>query len=343
MNNSVGSSAGTNIAIIGTGGTISNAGVDDPLDYLTYLDRGVVLSVDDVLSRYPDAARAANLVTVPFGTFRSRNVGPREWLDLRNQVVATLADESVAGVVIAHGTGTLEETAYYLNLAVATRKPIVVVGAQRTPSSVSSDAYSNFVNAVRVAASGQAQGKGALVVMNDAIHSARDVTKMFNHRLETMTSPTLGPLGYIEPDGSVVFYRESLRLHTQASEFAGAEAWSDDMLAPRVDVVYSYGGADEVMIDVAVAAGAVGIVVAGFAPGVNTVAQDAAIERALAAGVTVVQSTRTAGAVLLRESTIEQGLVASGDLTVQHARILLQMCLVHGLGLEQTREAFARY
>ena len=228
------------------------------------------------------------------------------------------------GVVIAHGTATLEETAYFLNLAVRDDLTVVVVGAQRPASGLSSDAAMNLVGAARVAAAPEARGLGALVVLNDEIQAAREVTKASTLRLETFRSADLGMLGYADPDGRVAIYRRPARRHSPDTEFDV----SGRRDLPRVDVAYSYAGADAAAVDAFVAAGARAIVVASMAPGVTTAAETEGLMRARKEGVQVVLSSRAgSGRVLPRTVLRERGFVVADNLLPQKARVLAMLAL----------------
>jgi L-asparaginase len=320
------------LAVIGTGGTIANSG-GGPLDALSYLDEGPILPVDKVVERFPLIEEIARIEAIPFATMSSRDMGPASWVALRATVVEQLARDDVDGVVVTHGTATLEETAYFLSLTVPSSKPLVVVGAQRPAATVGSDVYSNLLAAVRVAASPQASGQGCLVVMNETIHSAREVTKGSNHRLETMRSPGLGPLGWVDPDGTVLLYRSTRRRHTATSRFSSAELWAEPVDLPRVDVAYGYAGADGAEIAAFIERGAQGIVVAGLAPALNPDGQERQLERAVEAGIAVVQGSRAGGGrVIARPTRRRLATVPTTDnLTAQSARVLLLVALTAGV------------
>src|SRR5208337_1187142 len=224
---------------------------------------------------------------------RYRNI-PSTAIDFSDWKALTLLCErlvaehvDLAGIVIGHGTATLEETAYFLNLSLKTSVPVVLVGAQRPSSALSSDAGMNLVNAVRVAATPAARGMGVLVVLNDEIHAAREVTKTSTMRLQTFRTPDFGVLGHADGD-AVAFYRRPLRRHAPDTIF---EVCSIDAL-PRVDIAYSYAGGDGVAVRAFVAAGARGLIAAGFAPGFGPPAEVEALTEAAAQGIVVVQSTR---------------------------------------------------
>jgi L-asparaginase len=225
--------------------------------------------------------------------------------------------------VITHGTATLEETAFFLNLTLTVGQPVVLVGAQRPASALGTDAGMNLVNALRVAGSQAAHGKGVLVLLNDEVNAARDVVKTSTYRLQTFRSLDFGALGHVDGDG-VRFYRAPLGRHMPNGAFAH-DKLSEPL--PRVDIVYSYAGADGALVDAAVAAGARGLVSAGFAPGSPTPAQRAAFERAAKAGIVVVQCSRASGRVAPRRRLRETGIVAGEDLSPQKARILLMLAL----------------
>lgn len=311
------------VAIIGTGGTISSV-VDDSLDVLNYPDISRKMEPAEAIARIPEAKLFANYETLPFRAIGSTAIGPADWIELA-QLISRTAVESphIRGFVILHGTATIEETGYFLNLVLKTNKPVVLVGAQRPASAVSTDANMNVLSAVRTAISDEAIGMGALIVLNDEIHSARDATKTSTYRLQTFKSHDFGLLGHVDGD-QVSFYRSPLRKHTHGSPFDIANITS----LPRVDIAYSYGGADGCAVEAFVAAGAKGIVSAGLAPGIPAPLERKALERAAAAGIIVVQSTRAgSGRVARRTYLRDQGMVGADNLNPQKARVLLGLAL----------------
>jgi L-asparaginase len=327
------------IAVIGTGGTISSLGATS-LDVLDYPDFGRKLSCEALLERFPEVRLVADPIPVTFRRVGSTEIGPKEWVELRALIHRIARDDrGVAGFVIPHGTATLEETAFFLNLTLASAQPVVLVGAQRPASALGTDAGVNLVNALRVAGSPEARGKGVLVVLNDEIHAARDVVKTSTYRLQTFRSLDFGALGHVDGDGTH-FYRAPLRAHMPDTPFAALDLGE----MPRVDIVYSYAGADGALVDAAVAAGARGIVSAGFAPGSPTPQQRAALERAAKSGVAVVQCSRAAtGRVAPRRRLRESGIVAGEDLSPQKARILLMLALMTTTEIAAIQNAFATY
>lgn len=327
------------VAAIGCGGTISSLGRDST-DVLDYPDFGRKMPIEEVIGRYPEIGAIAEMQAVPFRSVGSTAIGPREWLELTQIIHKLAADRpDLQGFIIPHGTATLEETAYFLNLSLKTDKTVVLVGAQRPASALSSDAGMNLLNATRVAIHPSARGLGVLVVLNDEIQSAREVTKTSTYRLQTFRSPDFGALGHVDGDG-VQIYRRSARRHAPATEFLIDEK----TVLPRVDIVYSYGGADGTIVEALVAAKARGIVSAGLAPGIPAPLERAALERARDAGIVVVQASRAgSGRVALRRYLDTAGMVAADNLNPQKARILLMLALTRTNAVGAIREMFANY
>jgi len=327
------------IAVIGTGGTISSLGASS-LDVLDYPDFGQKLGCEALLERFPETRLVADPVPVTFRQVGSTEIGPKEWVELRALIHRIARDDpATAGFVIPHGTATLEETGFFLNLTLAVPQPVVLVGAQRPALALGTDAGMNLVNALRVAGSPEARGKGVLAVLNDEIHTARDVVKTSTYRLQTFRSLDFGALGHVDGDG-VHFYRSPSRQHMPDTPFAGLAL---DAL-PRVDIVYSCAGADGALVEAAAAAGARGIVSAGFAPGSPTPQQRIAFERAAKSGIVIVQCSRAfSGRVAPRRRLREGGIVAGEDLSPQKARILLMLMLTTTTDIGAIQQAFQTY
>ena len=315
------------VAIVTTGGTIDSVGADR-LDLAAYLDTGVRLEpgalVDGVAT---ELATVADAREVPFRRLRAHALTDDDLADLVELVRGLCTLDEADGVVITHGTNTLEETAWLLHLVLADERPVVVMGAMRPGSALSGDGPLNIVSAVRVAASPEARGLGTLVVLDDTIHAARSATKHDTMRVHAFADGAGGPLGWIDGDGRVVLDHRPAR----ATSLRGAFAGIDLRRQPRVDVVVTYLGADGALIDAAVAAGARGIVSAGTGAGYPTPLEVEALERAHAAGVTIVQATRVgAGRVPAIPSLVTRGWVAADDLQPWKARILLRLALAAG-------------
>ena len=328
------------VAVIGTGGTISSLG-NGSLDVLDYPDFGQKLTSEALLDKFVETRLVAEPVPVTYRQVGSTALGPEDWLELR-RIIHRMAkdDPSIAGFVIPHGTATLEETAFFLNLTLGVLQPVVLVGAQRPASALGTDAGTNLVNALQVAGSAEARGKGVLVVLNNEIHPARDVVKTSTYRVQTFRSFDFGALGHVDGDG-VQFYRAPLKTHMPDGEFAGADL---KLPLPRVEIVLSYAGADAALVEAAVAAGAKGIVNAGFAPGSPTPAQQDALLAAAKSGVVVVQCSRAAtGRVAPRRRLRETGIVAGEDFSPQKARILLMLLLTKTRDIAEIQAGFQRY
>ena len=327
------------VALIGTGGTISSVGRDS-LDVWEYMDHSTKLEADQIVAGVPELATIADVVPVRHRAIGSPAIGPKDWLELTTVVHEVVRRESVAGVVITHGTATLEETAYFLNLTAKVEVPIVVVGAQRPFSGLSTDARMNLVGAVRVAGAPEARDLGVLVVLNDEIQAARDVTKGSTLRLETFRTHDLGMLGYADPDGRVAIYRRPVRRHAPHTEF-DVRTVAD---LPRVDIAYSYAGADGTAIAAFVAAGARAIVSASMAPGTTTSAEMDALLAARRQGVLIVMSTRAgSGRVLPRTLFKERGFVVADNLSPQKARVLTLLALTVTDTVDGVQRMFDEY
>lgn len=326
------------IAFIGTGGTISYTGRNS-LDVWEYMDFGTRLSVSEILARFPEVGQAANVVPIDVRQISSSGIVPDDWLSLTStiQKICDTSNNDIDGIVVTHGTATLEETAYFLNLTVKTELPIVIIGAQRPSSGFATDAGSNLLSAVRVASSEEAKGLGVLVVLNEEIQAAREVTKTSTLRLETFKTPDLGMLGYADPDGRIALYRRPTRLHTLNTKFNLSKTFE----LPRVDIVPSYAGADGTAANAFVAAGAKGLVISSLAPGLPTPLQMDSIENARKNGVLIVYSTRAgSGRVLRRESMIKEGIVSADNLNPQKARVLAMLALTISKDSEEIQKIF---
>jgi len=327
------------VAFVGTGGTIASLGVG-PLDLQNYGATGNVMHADEIVARYPETALVADVLPVRYRNIPSTAIDFADWKALVTLCDRLVADHpDLAGIVIGHGTATLEETAYMLGLTVKVPVPVVLVGAQRPSSALSTDAGMNLVNAIRVAACPDARGLGVLAVLNDEIHAAREVTKTATLRLQTFRTPDFGVLGHADGD-AVVFYRRPVRRCAPDTEFdiRGLDA------LPRVDIAYAYAGGDGTAVRAFVAAGAKGIVSAGFAPGGAPPGDFDALKAAVAGGVVVVQGTRAGSGRTFRGTRLrDAGFLIADNLNPQKARILLSLALSVTSEPETIAEMFRRY
>jgi len=305
------------LALIAVGGTITTVS-SNSLDLAAYHETGVKLGAGDLLGRFPEVAGVAVVEPVEFGKGSSTDLTENDWIGLAPLVEGLL--ERKSGVVILHGTNTIEETAYFLDLCLDSDRPVVLVGAMRPISAISADAGLNLVRALQVAASPRAVGAGVVVMVGERIYPARDVTKTSTWSVDAFRGGNLGPIGFVAPDGEVVIDRTARRSPTLPPPGRGE--------FPRVDIVMSHVGADGTLIDAAVAAGARGIVSAGAGAGRITKSEGAALQRAVEAGVVVCLSSRVESAwVAPTPSTVASGFVAGRGLPPWKARILLAMAL----------------
>ena len=325
------------VGLILTGGTIDSVGTDR-LDLAWYIEAGRKMGGDELLGALPELGRIADVREIPFRRLPSHALVAADWIDLLRLVELSLDGDDLDAIVITHGTNTLEETAYFLHLALRSAKPVVLTGAMRPASAISADGYLNIVNAVRVAADPASAGCGCLVVMNDTIFSARDVTKTSTYRVEAFQSRDLGPLGFADADGRVLFYHRQERRHTRAASF-DLSGLRD---LPRVDVTVSYVGADGALVDAAAAAGARGIVSAGTGSGRPTPAEDAAFDRARRDhGVLMCLCSRIAGGRSARSPGLaRRGFVAGDNLPPWKARLLLSLALTETADPDEIQRVF---
>lgn len=322
------------IVLLATGGTIS-AHHDDRLNTSDYVS-GHYEAVD-WLRDYPEMERSIELTIDQTMNISSTLITDEDWLLLRERVIHHL--ETADGVVISHGTSTLEETAYFLHLTLPVTKPVVLTGAQRPYSAISSDAPMNLIQALRVAADEEASGKGVLVVANDAIHSARDVTKASTYRLETFESRNGGTLGTVDPD-VVSWLRQPVKRHTFSSVWNALSATE----LPKVAIIYSHAGATGEVIDYLVTQGVEGFVVAGTGAGHMTPSEKEALIRATKEGRSVVLTSRTgSGRVVPIERYASTSFIYGDDLLPQKARILLMLARLQTKDPEQIQRYFKQY
>lgn len=312
------------IGLILTGGTIDSVGADR-LDLAWYIEAGKRLGNGELLAQLPELQQIAAIEEIPFRRLPSHALTDQDWLDLVRQIHKIFDQDRADGIVITHGTNTLEETAYFLNLTLKTDKPVVLVGAMRPASAISADGYLNVVNAVRVAADPNSRGRGCLVVMNDTIFSGRDVTKNSTYRVNAFVSRDMGPLGVADGDGKVVYYHRPERKHTTETEFDVRPLKT----LPRVDIVVSYVNADGAMIEAAAKAGAKGIVSAATGAGRPTPLEDEAFNKIYnEQKVIMCLSSRVAAGRVVRSPGLDKrGFVGADNLQPWKARILLALAL----------------
>jgi L-asparaginase type II len=333
------------VVLISMGGTIASQAADpkDRLNVTNYGGTGVPrVDPERWLNDLPELANIARVTIEDQRAPVGRASGTEQSEDLQRvakRLNELAKDADVDGIVVTHGTNTMAETAYYMNLVVKTRKPVVFVGSQRPWSALSGDGPLNLFNAVRVAASKDAWDKGVLHAMNQNINTARDVLKTSAYRMQTFKGVDVGVIGFADPD-RVVFVSESTRKHTFNSEFAGVDYTS----LPAVEVAYAYQTAPGYLIDAMVAHGVKGIIVDGTGAGSATASQTQAIKRAQEKGVVVVMTARTRSGRVQDTPRRREAMIVPGDnLVPEKARILLQLALSKTTDIAELTRIFNEY
>lgn len=325
------------IHILATGGTI--AGVGSSATQTNYTAGQV--SIGALVAAVPELRQIAQIEEEQVVKIGSQDMNDQVWLILASRVNELLSRQDVDGVVITHGTDTMEETAYFLNLTVHSNKPVVLVGAMRPSTSLSADGPLNLYNAVVVAASRQASNRGVMVVMNGAVLGAHGVTKTNTVNVQTFQSPNSGPLGYIN-NGKVTFNQHTTKRHTKESIFdvAGLEK------LPRVGIVYSYSDVEPQAVDALISAGYQGIIHAGVGNGNIHKNIFPSLERARSLGIIVVRSSRVPSGPTTLDAEIDDThyqFIASQELNPQKSRILLMLVLTKTNDWRQIQDYFIEY
>jgi len=325
------------IKILATGGTI--AGSADNQTSVGYTSGAV--GIDVLVNAVPTLKNIARISGEQIASIGSQDMSDAVWLKLAKRINEILAGDSVDGVVITHGTDTMEETAYFLNLVVRSDKPVVLTGSMRPSTALSADGPLNIYNAVAVAGDPSSRGRGVLVAANDDVHSGRDITKTNTTSVQTFMSPQYGLIG-TTLYGRQTFFRFPYKKHTTGSVFAVTDIAS----MPRVDIIYAHADMSPDLIDAAVKNGAKGMVVAGVGDGNMTTPALEALARAVKAGVVCVRSSRVATGRTWRNSEIDDdkyGLVAAGELLPSKARVLLKLALMKTSDVKQIQSYFNEY
>ena len=328
-----------NVMILATGGTIAGTGASSTA---TVGYQAATVGVQRLIEAVPELKKVANVKGEQVFQIASENMNNDYWLKLAKRVNELLAQDDVDGIVITHGTDTIEETAYFLNLVVKSKKPVVIVGAMRPSTAISADGPINLYNAVILAGSPDAVGKGVLVVLNDQISGAREVTKTNTANTDTFRSWELGFMGYMQ-DNKPHFYRVSTRKHTADTEFDVSKL---DAL-PQVDIVYGYANMNRVAVDAFVNAGAKAIVHAGVGDGsLARPAVEPALIEARKKGVIIVRSSRVGNGIVARNGEAkddEMDYVVSDTLNPQKARILVMLALTKTNDTKEIQRMFYTY
>ena len=309
------------LRVLATGGTI--AGAQASATHYAY--RSGAYDVDALLAAVPNLDKLAVITGEQVARIGSQDMSDAVWLRLAQRVDAVLAEPATDGVLITHGTDTLEETSYFLSLVTKSDKPVVMVGSMRPATATSADGPGNIYDGVAVVTDAGSRGRGTLVVLNDTIHYARNVVKTDTTSVQAFASINRGPAGLVKT-GKVFWFEPMDKRLGKASEFSidGLEA------LPRVDILYAHANMSADLIEAAIRNGASGIVVAGVGDGnMNAAALDA-LTAAARRGVAVVRSTRLPSGIVLRNNEVDddqRGFVASGELNPAKSRVLLQLAL----------------
>ena len=322
------------VTILAVGGTVAGSG-SGALD--TSYTSGTV-TVDKLIAAVPDINKIATIKGEQISNIGSQDMNNEVWLKLANRINELLNSGKADGIVVTHGTDTMEETAYFLNLVVKSDKPIVMVGAMRNSGSLSADGPLNIFNAVNVAMNKEAAGKGVMVVMNDEIHAAREVTKTNTTAVDTFKSPNSGKIGTVFY-GNVKFYMNPVRKHTVNSAFDITKIKE----LPRVDIIYSHSNDNPDFVNLAVKNGAKGIVNAGMGNGNPFPSALEALGEAVKAGVVVVRGSRVGSGETTLNGEVDDGkygFLASDNLNAQKARVLLMLALTKTSNKAKIQEYF---
>jgi L-asparaginase len=326
------------IMILATGGTI--AGAQASTSEAGY--KSGSFSVDDLIKAVPQLKDLADISGEQVANIGSQTMNHEVWLKLAKRVNEVLKGDT-DGVVITHGTDTMEETAFFLSLVVKSDKPVVLVGSMRPATAIGADGPANLYDAVALAANPEAKGRGPLVVLNDEIHYAREAQKTNSTALDTFKSPNRGRAGVMNT-GKAYFFSQNTTIHTTKSEFSVDGKGVNDL--PRVEVVYSYANLGRDGIDFLVSKGVKGIVLAGVGDGNSTDTAIAALAEAAKKGVIVVRSTRTGSGLIVRNVEVDDdklGFITAMELNPQKARILLMLGLMKTNDPKKLQEFFMKY
>lgn len=327
-----------NIMILATGGTIAG---EAKSELATTGYKAGSVGVGDLVQAVPELQNLAHISTEQIANIDSSNMTDAIWLKLAKRINTLLGESKIDGIVITHGTDTMEETAYFLNLVIKSDKPIVLTGAMRPSTAMSADGPKNLYNALALASDKQAKGKGVMVVMNDKIYAAREVAKTHTLNVDAFNSPNSGEMGYII-DGKIHWNALSKRLHAKQSPFdiTGLEQ------LPKVDIVYTYANdGSKVAIKAFLESGTKGLVVAGSGAGsIHQNQKDYLIELLEKHQIIVVKSSRTgAGIVPLSQEEKAQGFISAGNLNPQKARVLLMLALTKTQVIDKIAQYFEEF
>jgi len=332
-----GKSAPSRIVVLGTGGTIAGAAESNTTAGYTSGKMGI----EAMIAAVPGLDALASVRGEQVANVGSQDMSFAIMIRLARRINDLFSAGTADGIVVTHGTDTMEETAHFLNLTVKSRKPVVMTGAMRPSTAISADGPLNLYNAVAVAADPAAERRGVLVVMNDRIHGAHSLTKTNTTSVETFLSPINGLIGTVIY-GKADYFRRPFRKHTYRSEF-----FVDGVIdLPRVDILYACADMPADLIDCSVARGAKGIVIAGDGNGNMNAATLSAATAASAKGIVIVRSSRVPTGTVTRNIEVnddQMGFLVSDELNPAKARILLMLALLKRRSLANLQELYYKY
>ncbi len=323
------------IVLLATGGTIAGSGASASLG--SY--KSGELGIKELLKAIPSLNKIARIQGEQISNIGSQDMNEEIWFKLAKRVQKLLNDSRIQGVVITHGTDTLEESAYFLNLVLRSTKPVVLVGAMRNASSLSADGALNLYNALSVAIDEKSANKGVLVVMDDTIFSAREVVKTHTTHTSTFKALNSGAIGSVYY-GKARYYMQPLRKHTTESEFSILELKTP---LPKVDIIYTHAGMTPDLFQASLKSHAKGVVIAGVGNGNVSAGFLKAMQEASQMGVVIVRSSRVGSGEITSGEIDDKAFITSDNLNPQKARVLLQLALTKTNDKEKIQEMFEDY
>ncbi|MGN8479898.1 asparaginase [Helicobacter pylori] len=323
------------IALLATGGTIAGSGASASLGRY----KSGELGIKELLKAIPSLNRLARIQGEQVSNIGSQDMNEEIWFKLAKRAQELLDDSRIQGVVITHGTDTLEESAYFLNLVLRSTKPVVLVGAMRNASSLSADGALNLYNAVSVAVNEKSANKGVLVVIDDTIFSAREVVKTHTTHTSTFKALNSGAIGSVYY-GKARYYMQPLRKHTTESEFSILELKTP---LPKVDIIYTHAGMTPDLFQASLKSHAKGVVIAGVGNGNVSAGFLKAMQEASQMGVLIVRSSRVGSGEVTSGEIDDKAFITSDNLNPQKARVLLQLALTKTNNKEKIQEMFEEY
>ncbi|MGN8360795.1 type II asparaginase [Helicobacter pylori] len=323
------------IALLATGGTIAGSGVNASLG--SY--KSGELGIKELLKAIPSLKKIARIQGEQISNIGSQDMSEEVWFKLAKRTQELLDDSRIQGVVITHGTDTLEESAYFLNLVLHSTKPVALVGAMRNASSLSADGALNLYNALSVALDEKSANKGVLVVMDDNIFSAREAIKMHTTHTSTFKALNSGAIGSVYY-GKVRYYMQPLRKHTIESEFSLSQLKAP---LPKVDIIYTHVGMTSDLFQASLNSHAKGVVIAGVGNGNVSAGFLKAMQEASEMGVVIVRSSRVGSGGVTSGEIDDRAFITSDNLNPQKARVLLQLALTKTNDKEKIQEMFEEY